>query len=478
MNKALAIAIGMAIMMAAPLGAMAQNADPGTSVEERPDDTGLNYTEPYWYWMPEPSGFNYTDGVADGTYVDFALDESTGTISDYTSTIIDYNYFYPMIYYENGDMGGEGGGTATVNYTEPTEYTIEFFDSIAIEGFVPNGQPLVLGQSLYYMGDNVLATLTDYEYSSIYFQFGESNSTVTITVPDGIQISHYPRYYEMYDIEPGNMTLGQDSNGDGIGAGEYYGFEEPQSPWFYQWDEAYLTVGNITCSIWVNYGTLEIEGQQITIQTYPGASVSTSSWIDYSWAHNYTNEEPWFEDVPSEDDKGAIEGAIEDGLMAAVGYLFTDESGNQYDDTETMNDPSFQLEFMNVEENRFQVQVDSDIETGRIVTLNINKETLNAENINEVSVLLDNEDVKACGSMEELVDMQGGTEAGYYIVSGTTQNTIFVYVPHFSTHIITVGLDASQIVNVILPGAVAIGFIAVAVGLVYIRGKRAKNEGL
>jgi hypothetical protein len=78
--------------------------------------------------------------------------------------------------------------------------------------------------------------------------------------------------------------------------------------------------------------------------------------------------------------------------------------------------------------------------------------------------------------MEELVDMQGGTEAGYYMVSGTSQNTIFVYVPHFSTHIITVGLNTSQIVNILLPGAIAIGFIAVAVGLVYMRGKKNKDE--
>jgi hypothetical protein len=472
MNKMCVIIIGLAMLTVAPMGILAQNSDAGTGAESSTaadSDAAL-----YWYYVPEQSGFDYADGVANGTYVDFTLDESTGTISDYTSTIIDYNYFYPMVYYEDGRMNGDGYGSAMVNYTEPTEYTIKFFDTIAIEGFVPNGHPLVLGQSLYYMGDNVLATLTDYEYSSVCLQFGESNSTVTITVPDGIQISHYPRYYEMYDIEPGNMTVGQDSAAGGIGAGEYYGFEEPQSPWFYQWDEAYLTAGNVTCSIWVNYGTLEIDGQHIIIQTYPGASVSTSSWIDYGWTYEY--QEPWFSDVPSEGDKGAIEGAMESGLMAAVGYLFMGDDGVQSNDAQTMNDPSFQLEFTNVEQNRFQVQVDSDITTGRIVTLNVNREMLEAQNVDEIKVLLDGENVHACGSMEVLVDMQGGAEAGYYMVSGTNQNTIFVYVPHFSTHIITVGLTESQVVNVVLPAAVAAAFIAAAVGVVMVRGKRNKDD--
>jgi hypothetical protein len=475
MKQILAIIIGLAILIAAPLSVLAQNADPG--MPEETSQPPVTDSMPYWYYMPEMGGFNYTGGVANGTYVDFLLDETTGTISDYTSTLVDYNYFYPMVYYADNTTGGREEGYFPPEYNpEPTNYNVNFFETIAFDGFVPNGHPMVFRESLVYMGENVMMTFSDYEYSGLCFQFGESNGTMTITVPAGIEIKDVPRYYEIYNLSPDNITsaIGYDDKGDSSSTG-FGGVEAPgYAPEYMTWDEAYLTSGNITCSIYVDRGTLEIVGNQIIIHTTAGASVSTSAYIDYGWTYEY--QEPWFSDIPIEDDKGAIEGAIEEGLMAAIGYMFTDEAGNQYNDAETMNDPSFQLQFMNVEQDRFQVQVDSDIETGRIITLNVNKESLNAENMKEVNVLLDNEDVKACGSMEELVDMQGGTEAGYYMVSGTSQNTIFVYVPHFSTHIITVGLDASQIVNVVLPGAIAIGFIAVAVGLVYMRGKKNKEE--
>jgi hypothetical protein len=479
MNKIFAIIIGLAMLSVAPLSVLAQNADPGMPDSTEPSEPPVTDIMPYWdYYMPEESGFDYTDGVANGSYVDFQVDEATGTITDYTSKIIDYNYFYPMVYYDNdGRVNETNAEFYPPDYNpEPTEYTVEFFDSIAFDGFIPNGHPMALAQSLYFMGENVLMTFSDYEYSGAYFQFGESNGTMTFTVPDGIEISDVPSYYEIYDLAPpDNITLaiGYDDKGDGSSGG-FNVVEGPgYAPEYMTWDEAYLTSGNISCSIYVDRGTLEINGNQMTIHTTAGAYVSTSTYMDYGRTNEYT--EPWFSDVSIEDDKGAIEGAIESGLMAAVGYMFTDEAGNQYNDAETMNDPSFQLQFMNVEQNKFEVQVDSDIETGRIVTLNVNKESLNAENMKDVNVLLDNDDVRACGSMEELVDMQGGADAGYYMVSGTSQNTIFVYVPHFSTHIITVGLDASQIVNVVLPGAIAIGFIAVAVGLVYMRGNISHN---
>lgn len=478
MKRMLSIIIGLAILTAAPLSVLAQvtEPDPGIPVDDV-DKPDFSEEMPYWYYYPEPTGFNYTDGIANGTYVDFLLDEQTGTISDYTTMLVDYNYFYPMVYYADDRAGGNDAGYyPPEEYPEPKEYSVSFFDTIAFEDFVPNGHPALFGQTLVFMGENVMMTFSDYEYSSMYFQFGESNGTMTLTVPEGIEISEVPRYYYMYGIETGNMTgIDAEGNGDASSA-DYFGIEEPgyYGPWYYQYDEVYLTSGNISCSIWVDRGSLDVDGRLITINTFPGAYVSTSTWIEYGWTYEYT--EPWFEDVPTEDDKGALEGAIEDGLVAAVGYLFTDETGTQYNDAETMNDPSFQLEFMNVEQNGFQVQVDSDIETGRIVTLNVNKETLNAENMNQVKVLLDGQEVKTCDSMEELVDMQDGTEAGYYMVSGTSQNTIFVYVPHFSTHIISVGLTESEMVNIVLPGAIAVGFIAVAVGLVFMRSKRNKDD--
>jgi major membrane immunogen (membrane-anchored lipoprotein) len=491
MKQAIVIIIGLAMLTAAPLGAIAQETGSGVGepapIEPAPPiDDPWNYTDPYWYYWPVMGGFEYSGGVANGTYVDFILDESTGEITEYVSTIVDYNYFYPMVFADGRVNGDDAGGNgATYEWAKgPTTYVVNWFDSITIDGFAPNGSPFVFRESLVFVGGNVMATLTDYEYASISYQFGEGNSTLTFTVPDGIEISESPRYYEMYSVEPVNIT---DSAYDDMSVdyGGAVGSEDglivvpndpDYRPWEYQWDEAYLTMGNLSCSIWVDRGSVDIVDRQIIIHTYPGASVSTSSWIDYGWTYQYAYEEPWFEDIPSEDDKGAVEQAMEDGLMAAVGYLFQDEAGAQYDDAKRMNDPTFQLEFMNVEQNRFQVQVDSDIEQGRIVTLNVNKDALQADDINQIKVLLDNEDCVACDSMEELVDMQGGAEAGYYMVSGNSQNTVFVYVPHFSTHVITVELADFLGGGLLVPGLLAAAFIAAAVGLVAMRAKRNKDD--
>ncbi|MFO7618909.1 MAG: hypothetical protein R6W91_04570 [Thermoplasmata archaeon] len=476
MKTIISIIIGLAILMAAPLSAMAQISEPEPSPVDPlyPDDPGYDYTDPYWYYWPEQGGFDYTDGVANGTYVNFLLDETTGTISDYTTRMVDYNFYYPMIY--NDGMREEAPGFDAGYMPEPTEYVVSFFETIDFKDFVANGHPGVFGQSLIFMGENVMMTFGDYEYSSMYFQFGEENGTVTFAVPDGIEITKMPYYYDLYDIPEDDMIgidydYGVEGGSASMPAYDYAYEGYGQLYWSY--DQVYLRSGNITCSIWVDRGTIDIAGSMVTVHTYPGAYLSTSSWIEYAWQYQYA--EPWFVEEAPSDDRGAINGAIENGLMAAVGYLFMGESGAQYSDSKALNDPSFKLEFQNVEQNRFQVEVQSEIKNGRIVTLNVNKDALDAESAKDLKVLLDDQKIRACGSMEELVDLQGGSKSGYYMVSGNSQSSIFVYVPSFSTHVITVGL-ADGLGGVVLPMALAVGFMAIVVGLVIHRGKRNRDE--
>jgi hypothetical protein len=473
-----AIIIGLAMLTAVPLSAMAQISEPAPMPDDPvyPDDPGYNYTDPYWYYWPEQGGFDYADGVANGTYVDFLLNETTGTITDYTAKLVDYNYYYPMLYAEMDRMGDNGYGYGYGSAPEPTEYVITFFESIVFDDFVANGRPGVFGQSLVFLGENVMMTFGDYEWSSMYFQFGDDNATTTIKVPDGIEITKTPYYYELYDI-PEYEDIGVDYDygfEGGSAISPDYGYADAgYGPWYWSYDQVYLRDGNVSCSIWVDRGSINVTGNTIIIETFAGAYLSTSAWIEYAWQYRYN--EPWFIEDASDGDRGAITGAMESGLMAAVGYLFMGEGGNQYSDSRAMNDPTFKMEFMNVEPNRFQVQVQSEIKSGRIVTVNVNKNALDAESVRDLKVLLDDKKIGGCGSMEELVDLQGGSKAGYYMVSGNSQNTIFVYVPSFSTHIITVGL-ADGLAGIVVPTALALGFMAVVVGLVYRRGKRGKDE--
>lgn len=491
MKKLMTIMVSLAMLTAIPLGVMAQEIDNDTVTSSDPD---MAY-DPYFFW-PEPGGFNYSNGTADGTYVDFELDEATGTVSDYTVKFIDYNYLYPMVYYD--DIDGMPGYEEPTEIPEPEEKIFTLFDSIEVENFVANGHPANFGERFIFLGENVMMDFYDWEYSGASYQFGTENGTMTIKVADGLEISENPYYWDLYDwdqegldewedweegerenIEPmpidGDFNFSED---DGMAGGiAVDDTVMPEDPYFWNWEEVWLTGDNFTCSIWVDRGTIDINeaSNTLTINTYKNAWVSFSAWLDMPYMYDYI-EEPWFDDLEY-DDRGLVETAVEEGLLAAVGYLMVDEeSGQDWSDADTFNDPSFQMEFTNIEDNSFDVEVESYIQEGRIVSINVNEDALDAQDISDLLVFMDDEKIIACDSLEELTEMQDGTEAGYFAVFGETQTTIFVYVPHFSAHTITVQGIIGSIPNIIVPGVLAIAFIAVAIVAVVHRGKKSQDE--
>ena len=487
MRKIIAFALALVMLTAIPIGVLAQEEESSGQSEEV-------LVEPAYY-APEQSGFSYSEGVVNGTYVDFNVDEATGTISDFTVTMIDYNYYYPMIYYEEANrLGSDALPGEAGNVTQPPEPTVnvvKFFDSIKIEGFVPNGHPAVFGQSFYFMGENALINF--YDYSGGSYQFGEANSTVTMKVSDGLSISETPYYWDLYatgedqtdawktweqDTSAGNgqtpVPLPAEDNGLLDASGE--GSGETDMYYYAAWDEVWLRTNNTICSVSVSPGEIEVDNATgtLTITAYSGACLSFSSWTEMP-SYYESSPEPWMNDL-GVDDKGLIETAIEDGLFAAAGYLFVGEGGAQYSDSDIYNDPTFTLEFQTITENDIRVEVQSEIQEGRIVSLNLNKGALNASTENDLKVLLDGSDIKRCDSIEELTEMQGGTEAGYYIVLGEVQNTVFVYVPHFSTHTISVQSVAGLLPNMLIPGLLALVVIAAAVALVIMRGRKKSDD--
>jgi hypothetical protein len=68
--------------------AKTDETDPGTS-----DSSGATSNTGIWY--PTMGRFTYSEGSARGTFVHFAIDENTGTISDYTVKLT----FHPNVWY-------------------------------------------------------------------------------------------------------------------------------------------------------------------------------------------------------------------------------------------------------------------------------------------------------------------------------------------------------------------------------------------
>ena len=490
MKKLMTMIVALAMLTAIPLGVIAQEMDSDTA---NSDDMDIMY-EPY-YWMP--GEFNYSNGTADGNYVDFELDEEDGTVTDYTVKFMDYsNYRYTMIDYDDSEE--MPGYEEPPIMPEPEEKIVTLFDSIEVNNFVANGHPANFGDSLIYLGENVMMNFYDFEYSGASYQFGTENGTMTIQVADGLEISENPYYWDLYewdqegldewedwedeqreDIEP--MPIDEEfefpEDSDIIDGMAEDDMEMIENPYYWSWEEVYLTGNNFTCSVWVDRGTIDINEatNTLTINTYKNAWVSFSAWLDMPYMYEYV-EEPWFDDLES-DDRGIVDTAIEDGLLAAIGYLTVDEeSGQDWSNSDTFNDPSFQMEFTNVEDNKFDVEVESFIQEGRIVSINVNEEALDAQDISDLLVHMDGVEIKSCDTLEELTDMQDGTEAGYFAVFGETHTTVFVYVPHFSLHTITVQSMVGLMPNIIVPGVLAAAFIAVAVVAVAQRGKKGKEE--
>ena len=167
---------------------------------------------------------------------------------------------------------------------------------------------------------------------------------------------------------------------------------------------------------------------------------------------------------------------IEEGLLAAIGTLFIDEHGEEYTDANTFNDPSFRMEFTDIDDDRFEVEVESSIETGRIVSINLNDGVMDTK-VADILVMLDDEhEILEYDSIEDLSELVGGTDAGYYLVSGAEQSILFVYVPHFSLHTISVQSIFDTSPNLLMPGILAVAFIAIASVLVVMRNKGSKDE--
>ena len=483
MKKLMTLIVALAMLTAIPLGVMAQEIDGDTS---NGDNMDVAYYDPY-FWMPEPGGFDYSNGIANGTYVDFELDEAAGTVSDYTVMFIDYNYYYPMVYYDEA----RPGTVESPEIPEPEEINITIFDTIEVDDFTANGHPANFGERMVFLGENVMMEFYDFDFASAYYQFGGENSTMTLKVADGLEISENPYYWDLYEWDAEDMEEWEEWEDE-----QYYdesGYDEPfpiddgynmteeemammDYQLFWNWEEVWLTGDNFTCSIWVDRGDVEIdkEANTLTINTYKNASVSISAWLEMPYVYE-CYEEPWYDELEY-DEKGIVETAIEDGLLAAVGYLIVDDSGEDWSESNTFNDPSFQMEFTNIEDGKFDVEVESYIEDGRIVSININEGALDAQDISDLLVHMDDEKIRACDSLEELTEMQDGTEAGYYAVFGEGQTTVFVYVPHFSAHTISIQSLVGLMPNMIVPGILAAAFVAIAIVIVVQRGKRGHEE--
>jgi len=483
----------MAAMLVLPMGTVLGQYDPVIG-EGTVSVSSMPY---YWY---EQGGFDYENGVLSGTYLDLILDESAGTIEDYTLRFAFHDTVYPTFMYQDSTYGAEDGNMYNYEFGptyDPTFENITIFDSMTVENFVPNGQPGIFGERFLFQGQNILFECYDYEGAWSSYMIDEGNTSFTFEVASGFNVS---KFHDWYEMEWEEWEEDWDADIDYIVTQEE-NLEEwekdmvmpgmVEEPWFidYYWDEVWIEGFNTSTSIYIDNGTATIDGNTITIELGSNGRIDIGSWVempyfDYymdPWTEDWDYEDrgliemdPWTEDWDYED-RGLIEAAIEEGVVAAVGYLFAEEGEMQWSDANYYEDPTFSMEFKDVNDQYIEIEVDSAIPTGRIVSVNMNDAALDVSDIDELLVKLDGAEIEAYDTLEDLTEIVGGQEAGYYVLIGDNGNTVFVYVPHFSVHTITLESIAG-VANILLPAVLATALISVLAVAVVKRSRKGQDE--
>jgi hypothetical protein len=139
------------------------------------------------------------------------------------------------------------------------------------------------------------------------------------------------------------------------------------------------------------------------------------------------------------------------------------------------------MTFGNLEKNGVDVVVNSQIPTGRIVIINVDKEVIQNTSVEELLVSIDDSKINKVAALEDLMEKveQKDADGAYYALSGERLTTVFVYVPHFSTHTISIKSLTSGIAavsNIILPIILSAVFLCLLVGGIIVKKKKQQDD--
>ena len=207
----------------------------------------------------------------------------------------------------------------------------------------------------------------------------------------------------------------------------------------------------------------------------------------------------WYNDLNITQDQTAIEEAKRNGVISAEGWVTDDAtqppsarkhqrtgtrckiansaSNNYY----TYEDPTFEMTFNKIDNTGVEVVVNSEISTGRIVIINVDKEVLQTTSVEQLLVSFDNTPMNPIDTLQTLMEHveNQDTTPSYYVLSGEQLTTLFVYVPHFSTHTISIQSLASgvgAVSNIILPIILSAVFICLTIGALILQKKKQRDD--
>jgi hypothetical protein len=361
---------------------------------------------------------------------------------------------------------------------------------IKINDFEPAATPNSFADFLVFQGKNIFMRFFDQESGSIYYASSDKNSKITFEVPDGFEITQYTDdiYYGISAIDE---KAGEGS--DSVISEHPMDSKIMSSPWQTIW----IKSSNTTTTISSYNGTVTINGQMIEVELSPYGYLDVYTYVEYPVPPVVYDF--WYDDLNITEEEIIIEDAKRNGVVSAEAWVTlgptpasidedtsTDweqvkiantESNNYY----TYDDPTFEMTFNNIDKSGVDVVVNSQIPNGRIVIINVDKEVIQNTSIEKLLVSIDDSKISQVTVLEELMEKveYQDAEAAYYALSGEQLITVFVYVPHFSTHTISIKNLASGITvvtNVILPIILSILFICLFIGGIIIKKRKQQDD--
>lgn len=440
-------------------------------------DIGIQY--------PTMGCITYNQGNARGTFVHFTIDENTGTIIDYTVKLT----LYPTVLYSPMSSIRPYPEKEIIS-DNITHENKTIFNSIKINGFEPKATPNAFADYLIFQGKNTIMKFIDQEGGSINYASSDQNTKITFKIPDGFNITQSldNKYYDL----PVKDEDGIKNNNTGISE-QPIEYETVSSPWQTIW----IKSNNTTTSINSYNGTVTINKQTIEIELSTYGYLDIYTWVEYP-APPVVNDF-WYGDLNISREEGMIEDAKNNGIITAEGWITSDTisapspekqskeweqikmanaaSNNYY----TYDDPTFEMTFNNVDKKGVDVIVNSQISTGRIVIINVDKEVVQTTSIEELLISIDDTQIGKVTTLEDLMIKveNKDTNGAYFALLGEQLTTIFVYVPHFSTHTISIKTLTSKIAafsNVIIPIILSVLFICLAIGGILVKKRKRQDD--
>lgn len=129
------------------------------------------------------------------------------------------------------------------------------------------------------------------------------------------------------------------------------------------------------------------------------------------------------------------------------GEVIVDRKGEGFSDTSVSY---ADMQMMTQVQEKIRVMVSSDTlgDEGKIVSIRIYREVLDADSAEELEITFDGEEIDMADGYS---DLQQSDDAQYLVSIGSERIEVLVSVPHFSTHSIEVGLNDKGLSSLISP---------------------------